>query len=322
MRFNNNFDTLWTKIVTKDTIAISTSKCIQTNDGGYMFVGSIQVGHPYNNLEDILLIKTDSLGNILWQKSYNYGPMDRGYNIVQTPDKGYLIGGYTCNANNDYSGDPLVLKTDSVGNLIWIKTFGSKYMDNIAIVDVAKDSNYIVGTFYATYQLLHGASKGVPNVLKLKPDGSIIWNRKYSSVKIDFCTQIIKVTPDNNIILTGTYCEKDGGYSSVILKANQNGDSIWMREHYRYFKISLNYLQDINQTKDKGYIACGYVVPNPPDTGYESSWILKIDSLGCDSIGCQLMDNVSLIKELKDEINIYPNPANNEITIEGKEFRS
>ena len=60
-------DTLWSKIhdITDD---IDEGKCIrQTMDGGYIIIGSC-VPDGLDTHADVLLLKIDALGNILWTK--------------------------------------------------------------------------------------------------------------------------------------------------------------------------------------------------------------------------------------------------------------
>ena len=51
-----------------------------------------------------------------------------GSSILETPDKEFLINGYS--ASYTYKdGNPFLIKTDSVGNVIWAKTIGGNEYD-------------------------------------------------------------------------------------------------------------------------------------------------------------------------------------------------
>ena len=59
---------------------------LQNSDGGYIvqgYTGSYGAGDF-----DILLLKLDSNGNIIWQKAYGGPNFERGYSIKQTLDNG------------------------------------------------------------------------------------------------------------------------------------------------------------------------------------------------------------------------------------------
>ncbi len=101
------------------------------------------------------LIKIDKSGNIIWAKDYdkvnNQTDKIRGRCLIQTKDKGFLIG-----------GDAL-LKTDSLGNALWCKS------KNIFIADIKQtfDKGYIL-TGYGNY----GIPGGSAILLKLDSIGS------------------------------------------------------------------------------------------------------------------------------------------------------
>ncbi len=83
-------DTLWTKIFggTESDIGKSVQ---QTLDNGYIIAGlTASFGAGF---WDVYLIKTDSLGDTLWTKTYGGIYADGGRSVAQTFDGGYIIGG-------------------------------------------------------------------------------------------------------------------------------------------------------------------------------------------------------------------------------------
>jgi len=111
VRTNSVGDTLWTKTFggTGDESAKQTH---QTSDGGFILAGSATsfgVGD-----DDIYLVKTDSDGNFLWQKTFGGLGGDYGYDMDLTTDVGFIIVG--TGSNNSLSCVYLI-KTDSGGNV-------------------------------------------------------------------------------------------------------------------------------------------------------------------------------------------------------------
>jgi hypothetical protein len=90
---------------------------VQTSDGGYALAG-------YTNSSgagsyDFWLVKTDSAGNALWNKTYGGTNDDEAAALVQTSDGGYALAGYT----NSYGAggfDFWLVKTDVESGLAWI----------------------------------------------------------------------------------------------------------------------------------------------------------------------------------------------------------
>src|SRR6185436_1462719 len=57
----------------------------QTNDGGYIFVGTL--------LQDIYLVKTNASGDTLWTRTFLGSGNDYAHYVSQTNDHGYIITG-------------------------------------------------------------------------------------------------------------------------------------------------------------------------------------------------------------------------------------
>ncbi|MCH7760413.1 T9SS type A sorting domain-containing protein, partial [candidate division TA06 bacterium] len=70
---------------------------------------------------DVYLIKTDSLGDTLWTKTFGDTLDDLGYSVQQTSDGGYIIAG--CRDCFSLTVDLYLIKTDSLGNMLWTRIF-------------------------------------------------------------------------------------------------------------------------------------------------------------------------------------------------------
>jgi len=97
----------------------------QTKDGGFILSGAGSLTYPDDaDLYNMLLIKTDSIGNIQWYREFTKGAgsESHGASVLQTQDGGYLVGGMYCPPEDDRAYGYLV-RTDSLGNVIWTKSF-------------------------------------------------------------------------------------------------------------------------------------------------------------------------------------------------------
>jgi hypothetical protein len=109
----------------------------QTNDGGYIVVGTTQ-----SSSSDIFLIKTDSTGNQQWSSTIGGPNSHWGEDVQQTSDGGYIIAGTT--ESSEDLNDGYLIKTNSTGNIIWEQTFGGSGEDAFYSVQQTSDGGYII----------------------------------------------------------------------------------------------------------------------------------------------------------------------------------
>jgi hypothetical protein len=131
----------------------------QTSDGGYIVVGKKTVFTPVENR--LWLIKTDSLGKMLWERFYR----GVGYDIKQTRDGGYIIGGTE-------GGVSLLIKTDGEGNLVKQAYLGD---GEVISVGLSRDGGYITLRNMDVRDL--GPCIGLT---KIRSDLSVEWTNHYS----------------------------------------------------------------------------------------------------------------------------------------------
>ena len=140
--------------------------CVQvTSDGGYIIAGltdSYGVGGS-----DVYLVKTDSNGDLMWEKAFGRAGYDRGYCVQVTDDGGYVISGFVTASNVSPGYDVYLVKTDSNGDLEWEKTFGGSDHDAGWCVQVTNDGGYILTGTTSRY---YSTRKEDILLIKFKPE--------------------------------------------------------------------------------------------------------------------------------------------------------
>ncbi len=279
----------------------------QTKDHGYIFAGTTYSTdlHGYHDEGDILVGKTDSAGNLLWQKCYGGSKVEMGADIQQTSDGGYIVVGNTGSIDGDVTGfhggtggDVWIIKLDDTGGLQWQRTYGGTAWDYATSVLQTADSGYMVAalTISDSGDVTHHYGLYDAWILKLKPTGELVWQKTYGGSGFD-AANCIRQTADGAFIFAGNTASTDGDvtynrggplYMGAVLygdfwvvKIDDTGAIIWQQTYGGTGDEEGNSLA---LTLDGGYVVTGWTESNDDQvTGYRDStdiWVLKIDDTG------------------------------------------
>ncbi len=216
IKIKNNGDTSWTK-----TFGGSGEdrfrELHQTADGGFILVSETLSFGAGNS--DVYLIKTDSIGNLLWTKTYGGNASDYGYSVRQTSDGGYIIAGYTQSFGAGGT-DVYIIKTDSSGNLDWTKSYGGSSADYGYSVRQTTDGGYIVAGYTESFGVA-----GDVYLIRIDANGDLIWSKVFGGSQTDYCWSV-RQTVDGGFILAGyTRSFGSGNEDVYLIKTDQLGNS-------------------------------------------------------------------------------------------------
>jgi hypothetical protein len=190
------------------------SSVVETSDGGYAMTGSTTSFGP-GDRSDVYLVKTDSSGNMQWNKTYGGDSIttnDSGSSVIQTSDAGYVIAGTTWSSSTG-SNDVYLIRTDVNGALQWSRTYGGTSDERGRSMVQASDGGYAI----AGYTYSFGA--GAPDVYLVKTDslGNAQWSKAYGGSNPDFGYSLVR-TSDGGFAIAG-YTDYPGpsGYDYVFL---------------------------------------------------------------------------------------------------------
>jgi hypothetical protein len=187
----------------------------QTSDGGYILAGATNSFGAGGY--DILLIKTDANGNIIWTKTYGGTNYEDAYFVQQTSDGGYIVAGVT---NSFGVGDIFLIKTDANGNIIWTKTYGGTNYDYAYSVQQTSDGGYIVAGYTSSF----GAGDYDIFLIKTDANGNIIWTKTYRGTD-DEQAYSVQQTFDGGYSVAGrTRSFGAGSWDAFLIKTDVNGN--------------------------------------------------------------------------------------------------
>lgn len=240
----------------------------QCSDSGYIIVGNTKSFGKGEN--DIYLIKTDRLGNTQWTKTYGGPNEDGGSAVQQTFDGGFIISGETMSyGSGDY--DVYVIKTDSLGEAIWTKTYGGQGCDGSQSVRQTSDGGFIIVGDTQSF------GKGFHDVFLVKTDarGETMWTKTYGGSDFDY-GESVQQTADKGYIVIGWTKSFGSGASDVfLLKLDKNGDTLWT---HTYGGPDNDFGFGVLETKDGGFILVGDT--KSYSYGWYDVYVIKTDEKG------------------------------------------
>ncbi len=269
----------------KDEILTSVQ---QTSDGGYVLSGITQSFGAGSS--DAWLIKTDSLGNEEWNRTFGGLLEDEAQAVRQTTDGGYILAGQT----NSYatSKDIWLIKTDSLGNEKWNRTITGFQFDVLRSLILTEDEEYIfVGEVgdqrYSDLTLI-----------KTDTSGDEEWNKTLGGTVGDYSHSVYQLT--DGYIVAGHKCNSKTSCDAWLMETDLEGNETWNKT---YGGKDFDAASSVHQTRDGEYIIAGFT--RSYGEGRNDMWLIKTNSSGGEewnkTIGGIMDDAATSIQQTSDE---------------------
>ena len=240
-------DTLWTRKYGGSDYDNGIS-VQQTSDGGFVVVGWTQSFGAGSR--DVYLIKTNSIGDTLWTRTYGGTGDDRGYSVKETQDGGYIIGGFTKSYGAGLA-DIYVIKTNSLGFPTGARTFGNADEDRGYSIQETSDGGYIITGYIGSF----GSVERDIYIIKTDAVLDTVWTLKRDILGYDEGYSI-QETSNGGYIITGcTNCNSLSNSIVFLMKIDTLGNPLWIRP---FTGTSGSWGYSGQQTTDGGYVITGY----------------------------------------------------------------
>ncbi len=343
---------LWTCILDStgnkllDTRHGSTSletggKLVRSNGGDYLIFGGSNGGISgdkttagYGN-KDFWLIRTDSFGIKLWDKTYGGNDIELSnfnyeYFISRVKNDHYLIGGRsyswisgTISVNGFGYSDAWVAKLDSVGNVIWDNRFGGSDTEHASKMIEVNDGYLLLGTSSSKTggTILDTGIAGADVWLaKIDTLGNQLWENRYGGIDDDIGIDI-QVAPDGGFWILGQtdgpagFDVSESSYGSRdywIFKIDSAGNKIWDK---RFGGPGIDEAMSFIIMPDSSIFICGYAeagtsaVKTDSGKGGTDYWIVHFN----------YYNNTTGINSTTAAhgITVSPNPTHNILNVKG-----
>ena len=218
---------------------------VHVGDGGFLVAGYTQTPGPFD--ADVYLLRTDSNGDTLMTRQYDFTINDRALSICETVNA-YVVCGYV-QPGSQY--DVLLLKTDSHLDSIWTKTYGGPNNEVSYSLKLTPDLGFIVAGRRELPDL------GVNNAWALRTDasGDTLWTvTMLDSVYNSFLS--VDVTSDSGYVFAGMHrsvplADRD----CYVVKLAESGAVEWKTD---YGTSTEDVALSIEQVEGGDYILAGH----------------------------------------------------------------
>lgn len=244
-----------------------------TLDSHYVIAGSTSSFGDGNT--DVLLFKLLNTGQGAWTKNIGGPGIDIAKGVVQLPDSGFVLAGYT-NSFGNGGFDVYVARTDKAGNLKWQKTFGGTDWD------FATDVLYMPnGEIYVSGYTESFGKEQEALVLRYDTLGLLKGQLIFGGSKNDRLVALTK-TIDSKIAVVGiTESRKDPDGDGLFVKLGLNLDTLFVKS---FGGPASDAFSDIIQKQTGEYVICGGMT-------YSTSSFMQSGMYGFNSVGDSLWEN-------------------------------
>jgi hypothetical protein len=197
------------------------------------------------------IIKTDSAGNVMWEKTYQIHPKTgtTPYYISNTSEGGYAT---FCKIDSIGHFSNWFLMLDSLGDTLW--TLHYKDKGKVAIIRTPEEG-FIVSCLLQPFIHIHTLhfKNFDSRVFKIEPSGDTTWTGSFVGAEIYSGNEFVRV-------LDGGYIKREiilkgDEWRVVLTKYDSLGVVLWEKTYDKEYETYASWLEP---TSDSGCIVGGY----------------------------------------------------------------
>ena len=240
-----------------------------TDDGGFAIAGATTSYGGRDN-QDFYLVKMDGEGNLEWESNFGGDHDEIAYDVIQTRDGGYLLGGSTVTFGHR-GRDWWIVKTNAAGDMEWSRYYGGDQDEVLTSVIETGEGEYVLGGYTASYgdpgfgfwsvkineEMIdkdiedgYDDKEGI-----LLEEKAIIWERNIGGFLDDKIHDMIQ-TSDGGFAAAGeTRSYTEAGSNFWLIKMNSEGEEEWNNSYGGdFFEVA----HSLVETEDGTFLMAGY----------------------------------------------------------------
>ncbi|MEO6165984.1 MAG: hypothetical protein ABIO46_04360, partial [Chitinophagales bacterium] len=187
--------------------------------------------------------------------------------LFKTQNGNYIAGGFGKGAGSGIDWDAQLIKFDSIGNIAWLKRYGTSVLEECYGVAPLNDGGIVMAG------ILEGPFPVKTLLMKTDNDGNLLWSKAFSnSTGGNEYAETIAVSADGSFGISGV-TDDINGVNAHVIKTDGSGNFIWSA----WYDIDPglgSYPTKIAASNDGGFVLAGGL------SSFSSMMIIKIDGTG------------------------------------------
>lgn len=182
----------------------------ETSDKGFIIGGSFEKG----KIEDVFLLKVDSLGRKIWKEIYLKG--DRHYikDVIEDSNGDFVMAGVYDSGSN--WGSLFVRKTNNFGKEIWERIYRPTALTIPRQIIQTSDGGYVIAGQTFNRSASEYEDLFYHYLIKLNKDGEKEWERYWGKDTNNILEGVVE-TDNKNLVVVGAY-----NYSNLYVAEIEN----------------------------------------------------------------------------------------------------
>ncbi len=172
-----------------------------------------------------IVLSQSVFGQVTFYKEYRIGTQAEGHSVIQSGSN-YIVGGITSTPQLD-SNYVFLMKTDSIGDTLWTRTYGFKqtlYISSPNALHAASGGGY----------MLTGSARNANQtdsifMLRCDTDGTMMWFKLFAQGSVEIAGNSIQPTLDGGSIIGGHYFPTITSQNIVLAKVDAFGSVLWSK---------------------------------------------------------------------------------------------
>ena len=130
--------------------------------------------------QDAWVLRIDSEGNLLWDKTFGGAGNDAVSSIIPAPGGGFVLAGFTFSSGSGNS-DGWLFKIDDSGSQVWSWTYGGTELDYLRNLNTTADGGIVAIGSTDSF-----GNQGDIWLVKTDAGGNTLWQKRYRGQGNDF----------------------------------------------------------------------------------------------------------------------------------------